>query len=204
MLWRDAFLTALVVLMALSFLPSLRKSRQTPVPFDPPRPYRAYAKDFDLEIKAGDLDAVLAASRSPLSGAISASRPGPLYDLEAELAGRRADLAATQQQDRSPSDTIVTLLVAFGLLWTLVTKRPPSPRLRELANRIVAFEYRIGRYLTYNEGSVPFPFDEFPEPVEPSTWTSELDERAALGLEDDWRGARVYRSWDDGPGEDER
>lgn len=112
MLWRDAFLTALVALMALSFLPSLRKSRQTPVPFDPARPYRAYTRDYDLEIKAGDLDAVLAASPDRRSAErFPQVDPGPLYDLEAELAGRRADLAATQQRDRSPSDTIVTLLI---------------------------------------------------------------------------------------------
>ena len=93
-------------------------------------------------------------------------------------------------------DSVVWVIVLFELLWTLMTKQAPSPRLRELANRIVAFEYRIGRYLTYNEGNVPFPFSEFPSEVEPSTWTPDQSEREALGLNDDWAGADVHTSWD--------
>jgi hypothetical protein len=96
------------------------------------------------------------------------------------------------------------LIVIVELLWTLITRQPPSPRLRELANRIVTFEYRIGRYLTYNEGSIPFPFSEFPQEIEPSTWSPDLSEREALGLRDDWDDADVRSSWHDPEDEPDR
>ena len=60
LLWRNAFLTALVVLIALSFFTSLRRSQRRAVRFDPDRPYQVYTRDFDVEIKADDLDAVAA------------------------------------------------------------------------------------------------------------------------------------------------
>ena len=60
----------------------------------------------------------------------------------------------------------------FELLWTLIAKLPPSPQIRALGNRLVAFQYRIGRYMTYNESSVPFPFSEFPAEVEPVKYTA--------------------------------
>jgi hypothetical protein len=33
----------------------------------------------------------------------------------------------------------------------------------------VSYSYRIWRYITYNEAQVPFPFSEFPAPLEPTT-----------------------------------
>ncbi|MEE2664825.1 MAG: DUF4389 domain-containing protein [Myxococcota bacterium] len=98
---------------------------------------------------------------------------------------------------RGVVDSVLALIVIVELLWTLITKQPPSPRLREFANLIVGFEYRIGRYLTYNEGTVPFPFSEFPQEIEPSTWGPDLSERDALGLSDDWKDADVRSSWHD-------
>jgi len=86
---------------------------------------------------------------------------------------------------RGVVETVIGLIVIVELLWTLITKQPPSQHLREFANRIVGFEYRIGRYLTYNEGSVPFPFSDFPQEIEPSTWSPDLSEHDALGLSDD-------------------
>ena len=59
-------------------------------------------------------------------------------------------------------ETVLGLLVVFGLLYTLVTEQLPPDRVREFGNRIVAYFYRIGRYLTYNESALPFPFTEFP------------------------------------------
>ena len=101
-------------------------------------------------------------------------------------------------------DSLVGLIVIFELLWTLITKQPPSSRLRALANRIVAFDYRIGRYLTYNEGEVPFPFSEFPEEIEPSTWSPDQSEREALGLSNEWEDAQVHTTWHapDEPGDE--
>ncbi|WBL78451.1 cobalamin biosynthesis protein CobT [Bradyrhizobium xenonodulans] len=115
MLWRNAFLTVLVALIAVSFLPLLRRPWRNPVRFDSNRPYRAYTRDYDLEIKADDLDAVLTmlpdrhwAERFPEVDA------EPLYDLEADLAARRAGMAASQPQDSSAlgaADAVVSLLI---------------------------------------------------------------------------------------------
>lgn len=94
-------------------------------------------------------------------------------------------------------DTVLGVIIVFNLLWCLITRQPPSARLRELANRIVTFDYRIQRYLTYNEATLPFPFSDFPEPLEPPTWSPSLRESDALGLSpsdaEDWD--------DDDPGE---
>ena len=64
-------------------------------------------------------------------------------------------------------ETVLTALVVFSLIFALVTKSPPSPRVRRFANRVLAYGYRMGRYLTYNDERAPFPFDEFPEEIEP-------------------------------------
>ena len=78
--------------------------------------------------------------------------------------------------------SLLGLFILFELVVVLVTKRPPSPRVRELANRLIAYRYRIGRYLTYNESRVPFPFDEFPPAVEPDAWRADETESKALGF----------------------
>jgi cobaltochelatase CobT len=101
--------------MALSFLPSVRKWRRHPVRFDPDRPYQVYTRDHDLEIKANELDAVLAtlpdrrwAERFPQVD------PGQLYDLEKDLAARRTHIATSQPQAGSApgtADAIVSLLI---------------------------------------------------------------------------------------------
>lgn len=57
-------------------------------------------------------------------------------------------------------------IVVFALVWTLITRQPPPQRLREFSNRLVSYSYRIWRYLTYNEARVPFPFSDFPAPLE--------------------------------------
>ena len=43
-------------------------------------------------------------------------------------------------------DTLLGVLVGFSLLWALITRTPPNPRLRALANRIISYEYRIHRH----------------------------------------------------------
>ena len=62
---------------------------------------------------------------------------------------------------------LVGVIVVFQLLWALITADRPPERVRELAHRLVAYSYRIGRYLTYNEACPPFPFSDFPALVEP-------------------------------------
>ncbi len=68
-------------------------------------------------------------------------------------------------------ETVLSVIVLFALIWTLVTRQAPSDRVRALANRIVAYYYRIARYLTYNESRVPFPFSDFPDSFEESGWS---------------------------------
>ena len=79
-------------------------------------------------------------------------------------------------------ESVLSVIVVFELLFTLVTKQAPSPRVRELANRIVAYYYRIGRYLTYNESRLPFPFTDFPRALEADAWNPEERESETLGL----------------------
>jgi hypothetical protein len=79
-------------------------------------------------------------------------------------------------------ESVIGIIVIFELLWTLITKQAPSPRVRELANRIIGYYYRIGRYLTYNESTVPFPFSDFPRALEGDAWDPSQRESEALGL----------------------
>jgi hypothetical protein len=69
-------------------------------------------------------------------------------------------------------ESLLGLIVVFALLWALITKQPPSIRVRAFANRIVTYYYRIGLYLTYNESLVPFPFADFPEAFEEPRWAT--------------------------------
>jgi hypothetical protein len=64
-------------------------------------------------------------------------------------------------------ETVLVAVIVFELLFTLATKQPPSLRVRQFANRLIAYLYRIARYLTYNEGAAPFPFRDLPPEVEP-------------------------------------
>jgi Domain of unknown function (DUF4389) len=69
--------------------------------------------------------------------------------------------------------TVLGLIVVFELVFTLITRRPPGARVRELANRITTYYYQLLRYLTYNESRAPFPFSDFPEPLEPDAFRAE-------------------------------
>jgi hypothetical protein len=76
-------------------------------------------------------------------------------------------------------ETLLALVVVFELGATLVTERPPSPRVRDFANRIVSYYYRLGRWMTYNESRLPFPFSDFPDPVEPDAFVLDAPESDA-------------------------
>ncbi|MFQ5538981.1 MAG: DUF4389 domain-containing protein [Candidatus Binatia bacterium] len=71
---------------------------------------------------------------------------------------------------------VLGALILFELAFALITKRPPSDRVRQFANRALSYHYRILRYLTYNEPDWPFPFSEFPPQVEPSAQTPQRRE----------------------------
>jgi hypothetical protein len=66
-------------------------------------------------------------------------------------------------------ELLLAVLVVFELAVTLVTQQPPSRKLRDFANQVCTYLYRVTRYLTYNEAEPPFPFTDFPEALEPPT-----------------------------------
>lgn len=64
--------------------------------------------------------------------------------------------------------TVLGVVVLFELGFVLITKRPPSERVRLFANRTLSYLYHVVRYLTYNAPEPPFPFSDFPPELEPS------------------------------------
>jgi hypothetical protein len=77
-------------------------------------------------------------------------------------------------------ESALGLIIVFALLWALITRQPPGLHVRAFANRLITYYYRIGRYLTYNESLLPFPFSDFPEALEEPRWTPESRESATL------------------------
>jgi len=80
------------------------------------------------------------------------------------------------------AEGVLGVVIVFSLVVALFTRRPPPRRLRELANRVIAYSYRIGRYLTYNESRVPFPFSEFPAALEPECILANESESRVFGI----------------------
>ena len=64
-------------------------------------------------------------------------------------------------------ESVLGVVVLFSIGWALISRQAPPRRLREVSNSLVAYSYRIWRYLTYAEPQVPFPFSDFPEALEP-------------------------------------
>ena len=54
----------------------------------------------------------------------------------------------------------------------VVRQREPGPEIRRFANQTISYLVRIGRFLSYNDETLPFPFREF---------AGELDLTVALG-----------------------
>lgn len=129
--------------------------------------------------------------------------PAPTHDtrdrdeIERRDTATRAGLTILFWIVRGLVDSAIGLIVIFSVFFAGVTRRAPSARVRSLANRIVTYEYRIGRYLTFNDSRVPFPFSDFPEPLEECHWTPDLRESEILGL-----GRRDREPSDDPPYED--
>jgi hypothetical protein len=65
------------------------------------------------------------------------------------------------------TSVVLAVVVVFELLSALITRQPPSDRVRSFANRTLSYLYAVTRYLTYNQAEVPFPFSDFPREVEP-------------------------------------
>jgi hypothetical protein len=68
----------------------------------------------------------------------------------------------------SALQSISALIVTFQLVYSLITQSVPSGRVQAFANGLVAYIYQILRYLTHNDALIPFPFSDFPEPLEPT------------------------------------
>ncbi len=73
-------------------------------------------------------------------------------------------------------ETVVISTIFFELLWALVTRQSPPPRVREFANRALSDFHRIGRDLTYNAPDPPVPRADFPPELEPPETPPELEE----------------------------
>ena len=101
--------------------------------------------------------------------------PGPRFDDEIPRKETlyRIGLTALLAIIAGALRTVLALIVVFELLFTLITRRPPGLRVRGLANRITTYYYVVLRYLTYSESRVPFPFSDFPEPLEPDRFSPE-------------------------------
>jgi cobaltochelatase CobT len=114
--WLD--LVLLIFIVALAYLPPLRKYSGGSPLFDPGKPYQAYCRDFDVEVEADKLDTVLVAAAGRNLSGISAER---LAEVETDLAVRRAsrdtavcDAAARIRAATSQNvldDTVVSLLI---------------------------------------------------------------------------------------------
>ena len=60
----------------------------------------------------------------------------------------------------------VNLAVLFQYLFLFITRTHSEP-VRNFGNQAAAYGYRLMRYLTLNENQRPFPFQEFPQKLEP-------------------------------------
>jgi hypothetical protein len=61
---------------------------------------------------------------------------------------------------------LIVLTTIFQFVYLLITMETCEP-IRRLANKLSTFAYRTLRYLTLNENLKPFPFQEFPDELEP-------------------------------------
>lgn len=65
-------------------------------------------------------------------------------------------------------EALLTVIVVFQLLFSLITQSLPTARLQTFANQAVAFYYQALRYMTHNDSLIPFPFSDLPQPLEPT------------------------------------
>ncbi len=61
---------------------------------------------------------------------------------------------------------IIQLITLFQFVYLLITLKHVELA-RVFANRVIAYSYRVMRYMTLNENARPFPFQEFPPDLEP-------------------------------------
>ena len=63
-------------------------------------------------------------------------------------------------------NSLLAVVVIFQLVYSFVSRSIPSPRVQELGNNVTAYYYQALRYLTHNDSQTPFPFSDFPTPLE--------------------------------------
>jgi hypothetical protein len=61
---------------------------------------------------------------------------------------------------------LIVLTFLFQFLLLIITLKHSEP-LRAFANRVIAYVYRLWRYISLNSSQRPFPFAEFPAELEP-------------------------------------
>lgn len=71
---------------------------------------------------------------------------------------------------------IVKVVVIFQFIY-LFSTRKQNESVRQFANKISVYGYRIFRYVTLNESQRPFPFAELPPELDPSEDPFMPDER---------------------------
>ena len=97
------------------------------------------------------------------------SPPAPPSQIERGATGIRILLTVLFAVIARVVELLLTVLVVFELGFALVTQQPPSRKIRDFANQVCTYLYRLTRYLTYNEAEPPFPFTDFPEALEAPT-----------------------------------
>ncbi len=66
---------------------------------------------------------------------------------------------------------VLAFVVLFELVYSLVTQRPPNPRVTRFAHRILRYAFEIGQYITCNSDHRPYPFNELPNGTEPINYS---------------------------------
>lgn len=61
---------------------------------------------------------------------------------------------------------IIQVTVVFQYVYLFITRTHNEP-VRKFGNKISTYAYRVIRYLSLNENTIPFPFSDFPPEIEP-------------------------------------
>ena len=61
---------------------------------------------------------------------------------------------------------IIQLIVIFQYVFLFVFKNHNEP-VREFSNKVLAYAYKVMRYVSLNDNLRPFPFRDFPDEIEP-------------------------------------
>ena len=111
----------------------------------------------------------MAETRNPEEAAPSPGGPPAAGEIDRGATAIRIVLTLLFAVIARVVELLLTVLVVFELGFTLVTQQPPRRKIRDFANQVCTYLYRLTRYLTYNEAEPPFPFTDFPESIEAPT-----------------------------------